>query len=207
MWWQAPAPASAGAAGSGGVWTRSWAGLPVEAIANAPDRHDVARVGRVFLDLLPQSPDVHGDGMPVAELAPEPLEELLAGEDLAWVLGEELEQIELACSQLHRLAIDADLVRLHVDHEPAEVEDGAGCWLAAPVAAEDCLDAGDDFAGRGGLDDEIVGAESQTADLVMVLLSGGEEEDRHIPVLADAPQHVIAGRARHHHVEQDTVNR
>src|SRR5690606_28977479 len=52
----------------------------LELVAEAPDRHHVAGVGRIGLDLGAEPPDVHVDEAAVAEVAvaPDPLEEHLA---------------------------------------------------------------------------------------------------------------------------------
>ena len=55
-------------------------------------------MGGILLDLLAQTADVDGDGAGVERrrVAPDPIHELLAGEDLLRVAGEEPEQVELA---------------------------------------------------------------------------------------------------------------
>ena len=115
----------------------------VEAVAGAPDGDDVARIGRVVLDLLAQPADVDGDGAAVAVAAPDELEQVLAAEHLPWMLDEHLEQLELAGGHPHRPAGDAHLVRGEVDLEPAEAEPRRGAACAG--AAQDRLDAGDDL--------------------------------------------------------------
>ncbi len=72
----------------------------IEPVAGAPDGDDVARAGRVGLDLLPQATDVHRDRAAVAERAPDELEQLVAAEHLPRMLDEHAQQVELACGQL-----------------------------------------------------------------------------------------------------------
>ena len=163
--------------------------------------------GGVFFDLLAETADVDGQGVAVAVFSPEAFVELVAGEDLAGVLGEEVEQLEFAGGEGHGGAVDPDLVGADVDGEAAEVEGGRGCLLAAAGAAEDGFDAGDDFAGGGGLDDLFIGAETETSDFVAVLLFGAEDEDGDVAELADAADDLETGLAGHHHVEEDDVDR
>src|SRR5437763_597321 len=76
---------------------RSWA----EPVAHAPDRLEVARVGRLLLDLLSQTADVDGDcaGVEGRRVAPNPAQEIFPGEHAARVVDEEPEQVELPCGE------------------------------------------------------------------------------------------------------------
>src|SRR5207245_1066644 len=73
-----PTPGPATAATATSARSRGSSPHPLEAVAHAPHRDDVARVGRVLLNLLAQPADVRRDGTLVAILAPEPGEELRA---------------------------------------------------------------------------------------------------------------------------------
>ena len=79
---------------------------------------------RALLDLLPQPPHVHGDGAGVERglVAPDPAHQLVAGEDLARMAGEEPEQVELLRRQPQLLAVAAHLARARVELEPGERE-------------------------------------------------------------------------------------
>jgi hypothetical protein len=84
----------------------------------------------------------------IAVLAPEPLEQLLAGEDLARVTSQVLQQLELAGRERHRLPGDPDLVRPHVDGESAVVEHRVGRRRSTPAdTPEDGPDPGDHLGG------------------------------------------------------------
>ena len=78
----------------------------------------------------------------------------------------------------------------------------------APVgaAAQHRLHARHHLGRRGRLDDVVVGAQGQAAQLVVVLAAGAEEQQRHVGALADAPAHVEARGAGQHDVEQDAVD-
>ena len=76
-----------------------------------------------------------------------------------------------------------------------------------PVAAEDGLDAGDDLGRCGRLDDVVVGAEAEAADLVVVAAAGAQKQDRHLGGGPDLAAEVEPRSAREHHVEQHAVRR
>src|SRR5262245_24774731 len=80
---------------------------PLKFIPHAPNRLQKYRVGRVGLNLLPQPADMHGDGAHVAGegVTPHIVEQLLAGEYLAGIAHQKLQQIELAHRQIDRLPI------------------------------------------------------------------------------------------------------
>src|SRR5437868_1427820 len=68
-----------------------------EAVADAPDGLDEPRVGRVGLELGPQPADVDGDGrgVEVEAVLPDVFHQLVAGECLSWMSGEEQQKLEL----------------------------------------------------------------------------------------------------------------
>ena len=78
-----------------------------ELVPHAPDREDVPGIRRVRLDLRSQPPDVDVDEPAVAEVvvAPDPVEELLAAQDLARVGRQLTEQAEFGTG-----AVDLDPV-------------------------------------------------------------------------------------------------
>src|SRR5438105_3140269 len=125
--------------GCGSAACSSAAGI--EPVAGAPDGDDVARAGRVGLDLLPQATDVHRDRAPVAERAPDQLEQLVATEHLPRMLDEHAQQRELACRQLDLPALAADLVRCQVDLELPEAKRLMPAGRRG--APQDRLDAGE----------------------------------------------------------------
>src|SRR5258708_5969299 len=94
----------------------------IEPVAGAPDSDDVARLGRVGLDLLSEATDIHRDRAAVAVGAPDQLEQLVAAEHLPRMLDEYAQQRELACGQLDLPCLAGDLVRGQVDLEPAKAK-------------------------------------------------------------------------------------
>ena len=73
-------------------------------------------------------------------------------------------------------------------------------------AADDRLNAGDQLAAVERLGEEVVGAESETLDLVIELGEPGEDQDRRAyPRGAKPAQNLIAVDVRQHEVEDDDV--
>ena len=74
------------------------------------------------------------------------------------------------------------------------------------VAAQQCADTGEEFAGGEGFDEVVVGAGVEAIDAVFDLAFGGEHEDG--GALSEAAQFggdVVAAAPGHHDVEQDQV--
>lgn len=174
----------------------------VEAVPGAPDGDDVARIGGVFLDLVAEPADVDGDGAAVAVAPPHALEQLLAAEHLSGMLDEHAKQLELAGGHPHRLARERHLVGIEVDLEPTEAQP---CSASGAGAAQDSLDARDDLCGCGRLDDVVVGAEAEPADLVGVSATRAEKQDGDLGGGADLAAELEARPAGEHDVEQHAV--
>src|SRR5687768_1787667 len=117
-------------------------------------------------DLLADLLDVAVDGAvgDDALVAVHRVDELVAGVDAAGVGGEDLEELVFDGGELEVLAGDARLEAGVVQPQAA-----LGRGSAAPGAAQDGLDAGDDLARAERLADVVVGAEleaEQAVDLV-----------------------------------------
>src|SRR6202043_655559 len=124
---------------------------------------------RVGLELLAQPRDGHRDHAAVAERAPDKLEQLVAAEDLPRMLDQHAEQRELSWRQLDLASLASDLVRGEVDLELAEPD-----RLKPPNrggAPQHGLDACHDFRRCRGLDDVVIAAETEAADLVGVAIA------------------------------------
>src|SRR5207247_2853038 len=82
---------------------RSW----IQAVADAPDGAQVLGPARVGLDLLPQPSHVDGHraGVDGRLVAPDAGHQLVAGEAVAGVRGEEPEQLELLRGELDDVAL------------------------------------------------------------------------------------------------------
>ena len=133
--------------------------------------------GRSEPELLAQlrHVNVHRALVAVPVGAPDAVEQLLAREGQAGVVGEEGEQIELAGGQRHDLARPASLPAPHVDLEVADGEHLLGRRaLAGP--AQDGADAGNELAGRERLDQVVVGTQLQAEDAVHLVVPGRQEQ-------------------------------
>ena len=139
--------------------------------------------GRVVAERLAHAPDVDVDDPLVAVevVAPDLLEELLAGEHPAGRLGERDEEVELEGGQGDRAAGGGDLAAALVDGQPVEAEDAVVAVLgrARPSAsdrllgaAQHRLDPGDDLAGAERLGDVVVGADAEADEGVDLLARG-----------------------------------
>jgi hypothetical protein len=98
-------------------------------------------------------------------------------------------------------------VRPRVEHQPPEVEHsrflrrGRRGW--GPGTAHHGLDAGHDLVGRGRLDDVVVRAQAEAAQLIAVSFTGGQEKNWHVGQHAHLAADLEPIGARHHDVQQD----
>jgi hypothetical protein len=118
------------------------------------------------------------------------------------VLGEDAQQLELAGGEADRSLTERHLVRREVDAQRSEPQ-----RVRVPVAherrgcaAQHRLDARDDLRGRRGLDDVVIGAEPQPAQLVAVVATRGEKQQRQVGRLAHPPAEVEARCGGEHDV-------
>src|SRR5690606_10299259 len=95
-----------------------------EAVPHAPDGEDVARTGRVRLDLVAQATDVRVPVVLVAleRGAPDGVEQLHPGEGTTRVAREMLQQLELLGGQRDRPLVQPDLPAGRIDLEGAEAK-------------------------------------------------------------------------------------
>ena len=119
-----------------------------------------------------------------------------------------VEQFQLLGRSLHHLALDPQLIAVHVQAQVVELDHALGalgCSRGGLAAAQHRLDAGHHFLGVKGLDHVIVGAQLQAQHLVKGLALGGEHHHRGIARLADAAAHFQAVHPGHHHIQQHHV--
>src|SRR5205085_1063334 len=142
-------------------------------------------------------------------VAPDLVEDLLAVEDLALVLDEELQQLELAHGGLDLLAVLGERLALEVEDELAELEAVRDALLlVAALAAQDGVDPGDHLADVERLGDVVIGPEVEAHDLVDLLVLRGEDDDRDLDVvLLERLADLEAGDPREHDVQDDQVGR
>ena len=131
-----------------------------EAIADVADRADERLV--VGAELGAQTADVDVDRACAAEVvvAPDLLQQLLAGEDPAGVLGEELEELELLEREVEGAVLELGGVGRVVDDEAARGDDVA--LVVAVAGRGDAADAEPqaslELGGAGGGEDDVVHA-------------------------------------------------
>ena len=113
--------------------------LPNELVSRAMNREDVLGGVRRFLDLLPQLGDKVVDRARGGEflVAPDLVEDLLAGHHLSGVLDEVAEQVELAGRELNALLAAPRLVQLEVDLDVPDADRVGGRLLRATAAQTD----------------------------------------------------------------------
>jgi hypothetical protein len=135
-------------------------------------------------------------------VAPDLLEQHLAGEDLPRLAGQRHQQVELERGERDRLAVALDRVAGHVDGQVADLEQLRRRFLAAPKAGPD---ARDELLGLERLDHVVVRAGLQAHDDVDGVGLGGEHDDRDAGLGADRAADVDAVGAGQHQVEQHEV--
>ena len=151
--------------------------------------------------------DVDGAGVGGERVAPDPFQDLVAGEDQALVADQVAEQLELTGGELHRAALEDDLVAGRVDGEAAQVSGARDRIRVGVGAAQDRLDPGDQLAGRERLGHVVVGAELEAEDLVGLLLLAVTTMIGTLPPAMQRPGHLEPVHARQHQVEQDQPGR
>src|SRR5262249_30627649 len=118
----------------------------------------------------------------------------------------EAQELELADGKRDRPAVHAYLMPACVHHEAPEVQ-YTRVHTGGPTAraAQHGFDAGHHLGGGRGLDDVVVAAPDQAANLIRRGVAGAEEEDGDVGGLADTPGELKAREAGHHDVQQQAV--
>src|SRR5215204_420561 len=138
--------------------------LGVEAVADPEVGVDVVPARRAMLKLGTQLSHEHVHGAVAVDhgVAPDAAIDLVALEHLAGVIGEHLEELELAAREVEALPRHVDLESIGPDLEVAG-DQWSGVWAStpAPVAADDRLDPRHDLLRVAWLRYQVVGAEPQ----------------------------------------------
>ena len=106
------------------------------------------------------------------------------------------------------VSFDARLVPIDVDLDRRCAGAGRRGLLAVrlgPVAAERHLDARHQFADGEGLGEVVVGAEVEPGDLVSLGVPRGDDDDGDLRLAPDDAEHVEAGEAGEHQVEDHQI--
>src|SRR3954451_18105458 len=133
-------------------------------VADARLGEDVARPGRVGLDLLAQAPDVDPHVLRVGLAAPDLLEEELVGQHLAGVGDEGAQDVVLLGRELDLGVVHPDGAADEVDREVAAAEEGP-LALKLEAVAERRADAGQELVDAERLGHVVVGPEVERLDL------------------------------------------
>ena len=119
-----------------------------------------------------------------------------------------VEQLQLLGGSFHHLALDPQLVAVHIQPQVVELNDALGALGGSGgslAAAQHRLDAGHHLFCVKGLYHVIVRAKLQAQHLVKGLALGGKHHYRGVARLADAAADLKAVHAGHHHVQQHHV--
>src|ERR1017187_5882864 len=148
----------AGLSGYGGVRNR-FNRVLIEAVTEASNGADQARIGGVRLDFLAetQNVDVHGAISDGAIMAPDGIQELLAAVYDAWAAHQKIQQAEFGGCQGNFAAMPQNAATGAVQLQGPRSNSSNGHGLATELV----LDAGDQLADKKGLHDIVVGAELQ----------------------------------------------
>ena len=152
-------------------------------------------VGVLLAELGPQAPDVDvdGAGAAVVLVAPHPRQQRLAGEHLAGVRGEELEQLVLHVGEVERVAVDGGLVGLEVEHERRRTRRSSGA-VPRPGAPEQVPEPGLELAGVERRQAEVV--EQVVAQLEVAELGAADQQQQRLERDVALAQRAGTGRTR-----------
>src|SRR4051812_36871968 len=158
------------------------------------------------LELAPQVGDEDVDRVRRRHrvVAPDLVEQALAGDDEALVAHQELEQLELPISQLDFPLAAADLAGVGIEDEVAYLHRGGATRGTAPQQRPDPRQQ---LLALERLDQVIVGAAVEAGDAVLGLGAGGQHQDRHVAIAAQAPTDLDPVESRQAEVEDDEVGK
>ncbi len=148
--------------------------------------------------------DVHGARVAGKGVAPDALEQLVAGQHEAAVVEQLPEEVEFLGRELNLLVADLYLSPPGVDHQVTMLQHGAlGLLPFRRGAPEDGLHARDQLARVERLRHVVVRADFEADDLVDVLVARRQHQDRDVGLLADAAADLDPVDVRQHQVEHD----
>src|SRR5690554_3614030 len=150
--------------------------LAGETIARAT--HGLNQVLMRFTQGFAQAANVYVDGafLDIDIAAPYLVEQLTTGVGALLVGHEELQQAILGGTYVERSVVRADAVADWIKYQPIDLDgffDALWCGTA-----QNGLESCDQFPGREGLGDVVIGTSLQTLDLVVLFASGGKHDDR-----------------------------
>ena len=139
--------------------------------------------------------------------APDPLEQLVAGEHAAHLERERVQQPELGRRQVGALVVDVGLHVLRVEPELLDHDLVAAAGiLGARAAARRGADPGHELLHRERLHEVVVGADLERVHAVVLGAARGDDDDRRADALAARLlDHLPAVEAGQHQVEHADV--
>src|SRR3954471_6870100 len=156
-----------------------------EGVPDTPHRQDEHRRRRVVLDLVPQVADVDVDRLLVLVeglVVAQQLQQLRARVDPPWARGEVSQDLELRRRQADPAVAALDAPPLEVDEQVAVPDDAAADSVreVAVRATEERLDPTHQLAQTERLRQVVIRAELETDDLVDLIVTRRQDEDRHL---------------------------
>jgi len=151
---------------------------------------------------------INGAAVAVILKAPHLVQQLVTGVDAVRVGGQTVQQFQLLGGSLHHLALDPQLIAVHVQTQVVEFDHALGALGSSRgglAAAQHRLDAGHHFLGIKGLYHVIVCTQLQAQHLIKGLALGREHHHRGVARLADAAAHFQTVHLGHHHVQQHHI--
>src|SRR5262245_27090267 len=174
-------------------------------VAAAPHRLDVVLAVAGIRELLAQlaDEDVYDLELGLVHAAVEMIEEHLLGQRGALAEREQLQHLVFLAGEVHARAVHFHRLGVEIDYEVAGLDHRLRMALGA---AHDGVDARDQLVLVEWLGHVVVGAEAETADLVLDAGQAGEDENGRLD-LGDAKraEHLEARHVRQVQVEQDDV--
>ena len=179
-------------------------------IAHAALGNDVLRACRLVLDLFAQTADgnIHRTQVAVVVIAPDVLHQFLAREHTAGRGRQKAEDIEFAGGKLECAPVLVDHAARTGDAQAVpSLRLRLFALLARKRAAHVRLDARHQLAHGERLCDIVVRAQLEAHDLVGLLLSRGQHDDRNVALRTHAAADLEAVHLGQHDVEQNEVGR
>ncbi len=157
-----------------------------------------------IVDLGAQALDRHVDdvGVAVEVHVPDLRGDQGARQHLALAAHQQVQEGELLVGQGDHLPLAADLAPQHVQMQIGQLH---LLCLADHAAAQQGTDTQQQLGEGEGFHQVVVGTQFEAADTVLQLVAGGEEEHRHIVLLAQHFHDLPTVQAGQHHVEDHQV--
>ena len=149
--------------------------------------------------------DVNRAGITVVLKAPDLVQQLVAGVNAVGVTGQAGQQFQLLGRCLDHLALDLELIAVHIQMQVVKVIYALVFLLLGGGTAQHGLDAGRDLLGVKGLDDVVIRAQFKAKHLVIGLTLCGQHNDGGVVLAADFAAGLPAVHHRHHNVQQHQI--